>query len=519
MFLLIFFIILTGYFYLRLPKKRRKHTNIHQSLNIRRKLRVSNIENVKWDAVVIGSGPSGLGVANYLSRLDWRVLVLEQNEVLGGGLHTFSKNACTFHSGLHYVGCGTDMINTLNKLTAPEVVEWKDMLPVYDRIRIGDEEVDLKGGEGAWMASMLKIFPDKQTTLEAYLHEVRKVKSTSVRLFFVLKAVNIPHSIRVVLQRLLCKQYFELAGKTVDEVLDRVVGTDTKLRAFLVGQQGDYGLAPDTASWFVHAGVVAHFMDGGMVPVNNSSDIVQKLAKPITDRGGFLFAQADVGEIIVQDGQTKGVVVNGKTINCKVVVSSIGVLPTYNLAQKCPPPSLLSLKESYANSFLFLVFHNCPGTIEHNTWYYENLSTKQPVFFSPLQKQITEGVYTMILISEETPGSERHTETERLKAALFQVFPELEDFLHEEFSGDGKTCEKFLGRVGVYGLSGDCDRFVCKDLQVKVPEVKGLFLTGQDIVTAGFAGAFASAEITANVVSGYGNISSILCGKNLQNAI
>jgi all-trans-retinol 13,14-reductase len=516
MFLFFLFFFLAWLCVCYYPGKKAINDGPKQKLNIRKKLRsVSKLPEAKWDAIIIGSGPSGLAVANFLSRLNWKVLVLEQNEVLGGGLHTFTKNACEFHSGLHYVGNDELMLKTLNTLTAPAVVEWKHMVPVYDRIQIGEEIVSLKAGEGAWLIEMLKLFPNDQDALVTYLNEVRKVKSPRVRLFFVLKAVNIPQRLRVMLQRLLCHEYLDIASKTVDEVLDRIIGNNPKLRAFLVGQQGDYGLPPCDASWFVHAGVVSHFMNGAMTPENGSSDIVKKLAQPIVDRGGYLFTQANVNEITIRNGQVEGVIVNGKSIYSNVVVSSVGILPTYRLAQLSPPATFVNLKDSSENSFLFLVFHDCPESIiEHNTWYYESYASKQAVFFSAQQKQKKVGMSTMILISEKTLGSNRQTETIRLKTAFLKVFPNLVDFIQAEFDADGETCKRFLGRKGFYGLAGNCERFTCPDLTVKVP-VNGLFMTGQDVVTPGFAGALGSAEITANVVAGYGNLSSILSGKNL----
>ena len=59
----------------------------------------------KYDAIVIGSGMGGLTCAASLSRFGYRVIVLEQHEVAGGGTHTFfidGKTDYEFDSGLHY---------------------------------------------------------------------------------------------------------------------------------------------------------------------------------------------------------------------------------------------------------------------------------------------------------------------------------------------------------------------------------------------------------------------------------
>jgi hypothetical protein len=56
------------------------------------------------DAIVIGSGMSGLTCAAILARMGKRVLVLEQHDRTGGGTHTYDlgPDNFTFDSGLHY---------------------------------------------------------------------------------------------------------------------------------------------------------------------------------------------------------------------------------------------------------------------------------------------------------------------------------------------------------------------------------------------------------------------------------
>ena len=47
--------------------------------------------------------------------------------------------------------------------------------------------------------------------------------------------------------------------------------------------------------------------------------------------------------------------------------------------------------------------------------------------------------------------------------------------------------------------------------------IKGLYLTGQDICTLGVTGAMMGGVLTANVIAGYGNYLDILMGNNIIN--
>ena len=54
--------------------------------------------------IVVGSGLGGLTVACLLSKVGYRVLVLEQHDVAGGATHTFTEQGFTFDVGVHYLG-------------------------------------------------------------------------------------------------------------------------------------------------------------------------------------------------------------------------------------------------------------------------------------------------------------------------------------------------------------------------------------------------------------------------------
>ncbi len=56
-----------------------------------------NARSTEYDAVIIGSGPNGLGAAVALAQKGWRVLVVEAGEAIGGGTRTKELTLQGFH--------------------------------------------------------------------------------------------------------------------------------------------------------------------------------------------------------------------------------------------------------------------------------------------------------------------------------------------------------------------------------------------------------------------------------------
>jgi len=128
---------------------------------------------------------------------------------------------------------------------------------------------------------------------------------------------------------------------------------DSMLRATVAAEFGDYGMTPDKAPFFLHAGILTHYMpEGGFSPVGGSEMFAKVLVDAIHAAGGAVLVRAPVAKILVENGRATGVEMAGGKGVVKArhsVISAAGVEVTYRkllnevTVQKLgrPPQSLL----------------------------------------------------------------------------------------------------------------------------------------------------------------------------------
>lgn len=99
----------------RSKKQQRYHksTSTYEKLpkvNINKKLTTRDIEQKIYDVCIVGGGVAGLVCGSLLSQAGKSVIILEQNDVIGGGLHVFRKGKFVFETGTHYIGNDKDVL-------------------------------------------------------------------------------------------------------------------------------------------------------------------------------------------------------------------------------------------------------------------------------------------------------------------------------------------------------------------------------------------------------------------------
>ena len=512
-----------------------------------------------FDAIVIGSGMGGLTVAAALAKQKKkRVLVLERHYTAGGFTHAFTRPGYEWDVGVHYIG----QVGPGGPLRAPfdwltdGALDWAKLPDVYDRVYLGDRVYDYVTGTKRFIQRMKEYFPGEESAIERYVSLIKSAARSGTT--FAIDR-TLPPLLSKVVGPLLRAPQMRYASRTTADVLTELT-QNKELIAVLTAQFGDYGLPPSQSSFAMHAAVAAHYLGGGYFPVGGASAIARGIAPVIERAGGQIFVNADVKEIIVEDGRAVGVrMADERELRAPLVISDAGAMNTY---ERLLPPShknpaveraLSKVGASVSYVCLYLGMKHTDeelGLTGTNLWLYPDadhdgnfaryfahadlssmLETGEPlplVYVSfpsakdPTWKTRHPGRATVAVIVpakyewfaawEKTRWKKRGADydawkaklTERILEVTFAKVPGLRGKVDVAELSTPLTAQHFAGyaKGELYGLDHSPDRYRMK-MRAET-EIPGLYLTGQDLVSCGVSGAMFGGLLTATAIAGPG---------------
>ncbi|MFP5383149.1 MAG: phytoene desaturase family protein, partial [Gammaproteobacteria bacterium] len=332
----------------------------------------------------------------------------------------------------------------------------------------------------------------------------------------------------------------------------RELTDNTELLAVLCAQWGDVGLPPKQSAFLIQALVAHHYLEGGYYPVGGSWRIADTIIPRIRAGGGDVFTYAAVEEILVEKGVVRGVrMADGHRIDCGCVISSAGVFNTFEkllpseVVRKAGYDRLLPrVKRSSAHLGVYVGLKGTAaelGLPRTNIWIYPGSDYEQAIDDHDADIEAPFPVVYLSFPSAKDPDYERrHPGTatveivaptkyewfarwagtewgkrgpeyetfktqlgERLMAHLYDKLPQLKGRVdYWEVSTPLSTRHFGAWQQGeLYGLDHDPARFA-EDWLTPRTRITGLWLTGQDVLSCGIAGATMSGVLSATAVAG-----------------
>ena len=295
---------------------------------------------VKYDAIVVGAGHNGLTNAAYLGKSGLNVLVLEKNSYIGGATVSRELHKDWIYSNCSYV-CSLLRPEITRDLELPrhglQVVPYGGSITFCET---GDYFGDYPDHERHYR----EIARHSVRDANAYeRYEADVMEQTRLIRPFLMRTPADPTSLKLrdlKEMKVLAKAFGQMGEEgladtlrfwtmSIGDYLDEYFETDV-LKAHLAGS-GIIGTAlgvysPGTAYVLLHHymgdvdGTVGAwgFARGGMGAVSDA------LASSVKSFGGKIQCDAEVGQIIVKGGRTKGVALtNGDEYYADIVVSNL----------------------------------------------------------------------------------------------------------------------------------------------------------------------------------------------------
>ncbi len=467
-------------------------------------------------------------------------------------MHTFTEKGYEFDTGLHYIGGGVgnrkSATRKLLDYVSDDAVQWEAMDEDYDIAISGNEEYRFCSSWTTLRERLKVSFPEEGESIDEHFDLVIRT-ARLLPMLLVLKML--PERVYD-----LCTWLFDsqlgIIKKTTRQVLESITGNQ-KLIGVLSYHYGDYGETPDRGAFLMHAIIANHYRSGAYYPVGGPLRISEAIVRVVEKWGGKVLVRAPVSSILIDsNNRAYGVVVRGKEILAKSIVSSVGTPTTMTklIPERCrgnlgKQINIMKDDNVASNISLMSVFvgisdpDGCLKLPKSNYWVHESWDhdaniaeyrrdhLKIPLFFisfssakDPTYSERHPGKQTAMIIGACSYDDVERFKNDRVKhrsdeytsmkakwqdifvQVLLGKFPELEGKIEYTEVGTAVTNDYYLGthRGAVYGLAHTPKRFQQHWLRAETP-IKNLYLSGQDICCCGIGGALVGGYLCAYAMS------------------
>ncbi|MBU0482890.1 MAG: NAD(P)/FAD-dependent oxidoreductase [Proteobacteria bacterium] len=489
----------------------------------------------KIDAVVIGSGISGLTAAGLLAKNGRKVVIVEQNKKPGGALRRFKRAGIPFDIGFHYSGgLGQGQIlqvlwEYLGVLAGIKAVPLHPAGCDFLKFRESGTEVKAFYSYDLLQNELCRVFPQESAGIELYLGKIKEIC-----------AKNPFYNLNLELTPFLKNFTVSTTSTLADNIISMV--SNQELQAVLAAPAFLHGVSPNQVDINMHA-VVAHGYYSGAFGIDGGGQaIIDEFVTKLTATGVEIITDSPVENIDIYDDRVKGLMAGGKKIRTKNVIYTGHPhhLPDLVAKGTFRPAYNNRLKDLTDTTSMFMVFGTMATPsdlplLDNSNLYSMNKglnlfdlpgrteTSRAIMLIAPGRRdhnesQARQGIILMRPASwQETSQftSKDNNRTEGYTAWKTAATQNLLDRASETFgdsileikplaSASPLTFRDELGspQGGVYGVQHSINQYVARART----KVEGLYLSGQGSLMTGLFGSSMAGLITAGELLGMENI-------------